>query len=75
MNRRINFGLGLGNCGFEDNNNSLVLAIGKGLYDRNGGNNCNQVTFIQPFLLHSSLIFFYSGSVLSTAAMAIQHMG
>ena len=38
--RRI---LGLGNCGQSDNDNDLVLAIGKGLYDRNGGKNCGQV--------------------------------
>ncbi|KAF8968964.1 expansin family protein [Flammula alnicola] len=33
---------GLGNCGKVNNNNDLILAIGKGLYDRNGGGNCGQ---------------------------------
>ncbi|KAF9561092.1 hypothetical protein CPC08DRAFT_707664 [Agrocybe pediades] len=33
---------GLGNCGITNNANDPVLAIGKGLYDRNGGSNCGQ---------------------------------
>ncbi|KAF8904119.1 RlpA-like double-psi beta-barrel-protein domain-containing protein-containing protein [Gymnopilus junonius] len=33
---------GLGNCGDWNTSSDLILAIGKGLYDRNGGGNCNQ---------------------------------
>ncbi|KAH9480184.1 hypothetical protein JR316_0006782 [Psilocybe cubensis] len=33
---------GLGNCGWRNGNNDLILAIGKGFYDRNGGGNCGQ---------------------------------
>ncbi|KAF9046762.1 expansin family protein [Panaeolus papilionaceus] len=33
---------GLGNCGKWDNDNSLILAIGKGFYDQNKGSNCGQ---------------------------------
>ncbi|PPR05919.1 hypothetical protein CVT26_008813 [Gymnopilus dilepis] len=33
---------GLGNCGDDNNSSELVLAIGKSLYDQNGGGNCNQ---------------------------------
>jgi hypothetical protein len=44
--RKINFVLGLGNCGDYDDTSSLVLAIGIGLYDSNGGSNCNQVAFV-----------------------------
>ncbi|PPQ86326.1 hypothetical protein CVT25_005627 [Psilocybe cyanescens] len=33
---------GLGNCGNVNTSNDLILAIGKGLYDRNGGGNCGQ---------------------------------
>jgi len=33
---------GLGNCGEWNTNSDLIVAIGKALYDRNGGGNCNQ---------------------------------
>jgi len=33
---------GLGNCGKWNTSKDLILAIGKGLYDRNGGSNCDQ---------------------------------
>ncbi|KAJ3507043.1 hypothetical protein NLJ89_g6522 [Agrocybe chaxingu] len=33
---------GLGNCGKWNGENDLVVAIGKGLYDRNKGSNCDQ---------------------------------
>ncbi|PPQ65145.1 hypothetical protein CVT24_011040 [Panaeolus cyanescens] len=33
---------GLGNCGKRDNDNSLILAMGKQFYDRNNGSNCDQ---------------------------------
>ena len=36
--------LGLGNCGGTDGDGDLILAIGKKLYDRTGGSNCNQVS-------------------------------
>ena len=36
--------LGLGNCGQRNGDGDLILAIGKSLYDRNGGSNCNQVS-------------------------------
>ena len=41
------FLLGLGNCGQQDGDGDLILAIGKSLYDRNGGSNCDQVS---PFI-------------------------
>jgi len=37
---------GLGNCGWTNNRNEKVLAIGKRLYDRNGGKNCGQMVEI-----------------------------
>ena len=37
---------GLGNCGFTDNDSSPAVAIGIGLYNQNGGGNCNQVDII-----------------------------
>ncbi|KAF8817207.1 hypothetical protein BYT27DRAFT_7205070 [Phlegmacium glaucopus] len=37
---------GLGNCGLWNNNNDPILAIGKGLYDSNGGSNCGQWVYI-----------------------------
>ncbi|KIM35926.1 hypothetical protein M413DRAFT_325213 [Hebeloma cylindrosporum] len=33
---------GMGNCGKRNGDNDLILAIGKKLYDRNGGSNCDQ---------------------------------
>jgi hypothetical protein len=33
---------GLGNCGQYNRDSDLIVAIGKGLYDRNGGSNCDQ---------------------------------
>ncbi|CAA7270522.1 unnamed protein product [Cyclocybe aegerita] len=33
---------GLGNCGKWNNDNDFVVAIGKRLYDRNRGSNCDQ---------------------------------
>ncbi|KDR82366.1 hypothetical protein GALMADRAFT_133997 [Galerina marginata CBS 339.88] len=33
---------GLGNCGKVNTSQDLILAIGKQLYDRNGGGNCDQ---------------------------------
>ncbi|KAF8182612.1 expansin family protein [Pholiota molesta] len=33
---------GLGNCGWHNTQNDLILAIGKGLYDENNGSNCGQ---------------------------------
>ncbi|KAF9005436.1 Non-catalytic module family EXPN protein, partial [Cyathus striatus] len=33
---------GLGNCGQVNTQSDLIVAIGKGLYDRNGGSNCDQ---------------------------------
>jgi len=36
---------GLGNCGVVNNSNDPILAIGKGLYDRNKGGNCGQARF------------------------------
>ncbi|KJA24385.1 hypothetical protein HYPSUDRAFT_136350 [Hypholoma sublateritium FD-334 SS-4] len=33
---------GLGNCGWTNNSNDLILAIGKQLYDRNNAGNCGQ---------------------------------
>ena len=47
--------LGLGNCGKRNGDGDLVLAIGKGLYDRNGGSNCDQVS---PFIhnIHTSTL-------------------
>ncbi|KAF8158544.1 expansin family protein, partial [Crassisporium funariophilum] len=40
---------GLGNCGKWNNQNDLILAIGKGLYDRNKGSNCDQwVEIVNP---------------------------
>jgi len=35
--------LGLGNCGRRNGDGDLILAIGKGLYNRNRGSNCDQV--------------------------------
>jgi len=45
--------LGLGNCGKRNGDGDLILAIGIGLYNRNGGSNCDQVS---PFIhnLHTS---------------------
>jgi hypothetical protein len=34
----------MGNCGKFNGDGDLILAIGKGLYDRNGGSNCNQAS-------------------------------
>lgn len=39
---------GLGNCGEWNTDSDTIVAIGKALYDRNGGGNCNQVR--APFL-------------------------
>jgi len=36
------FLLGKGNCGKFNTDNDFIVAIGKGLYDRNGGSNCDQ---------------------------------
>ncbi|KAG7575390.1 hypothetical protein FFLO_00380 [Filobasidium floriforme] len=36
------FNVGLGNCGWNSVDSDMVVAIGKGLYDRNNGNNCGQ---------------------------------
>ncbi|TFK39040.1 expansin family protein [Crucibulum laeve] len=36
------FNVGLGNCGKWNVDTDLIVAIGKGLYDRNGGSNCDQ---------------------------------
>jgi hypothetical protein len=36
--------LGMGNCGQWNGDGDLILAIGKNLYDRNGGGNCGQVS-------------------------------
>jgi len=33
---------GLGNCGWTNNRNDLILAIGKHLYDKNNAGNCGQ---------------------------------
>src|SRR5882757_9238654 len=68
-NKRINFVLGLGNCGYTDGNNDPVLAIGIGLYNRNGGSNCNQVTFFLP-LLQSLLILLQWVSIVSNGNTA-----
>jgi hypothetical protein len=58
--RKINFVLGWGNCGQYDDSNSLVLAIGIGLYNSNGAANCDQVAFIH---LHTAILidFFIVG--------------
>ena len=35
---------GMGNCGKYNGDGDPILAIGKRLYDRNGGSNCDQVS-------------------------------
>jgi hypothetical protein len=37
----------MGNCGKRNGDGDLILAIGKGLYNRNRGSNCDQVS---PFI-------------------------
>lgn len=42
--------LGMGNCGWENNDGDLILAMSEGVYDANNGSNCGQVRlfFISP---------------------------
>ncbi|KAI9443493.1 expansin family protein [Lactarius indigo] len=37
---------GLGNCGWTNNRNQLVVAMPKSLYDQNNGSNCGQMVQI-----------------------------
>ena len=51
--------LGKGNCGKVNTDADFIVAIGKGLYDRNGGSNCDQVSsllFIVTFNLSYLLV-------------------
>ena len=51
--------LGKGNCGKVNTDADFIVAIGKGLYDRNGGSNCDQVSsllFIVTFNLPHVLV-------------------
>ena len=49
VNWRINFILGMGNCGWESSASDSIVAIGKGLYDRTGGKYCGHVNFHLSF--------------------------
>lgn len=51
----------MGNCGWENSSGDLVLAIGKGLYDRTGGSHCGQVKFYLPSYCYRRLPFFKGG--------------
>jgi len=60
----LNAEIGLGNCGKTNNRKEKVLAIGKKLYDRNGGKNCGQVRYSLFAMLKSQSSIYHSSSKL-----------
>lgn len=66
--------LGLGNCGWTNSASDNIIAISKGLYDRNGGSNCGQVKFHLPSYCYPRWSFLYRVCTLHALPVEGQHM-